>query len=215
MNSNYHFSVKMLRRSDPAFTWTRIRWLDGILFELTCISDCVYTSDKLPRTPEPVQRGLALTSHHRRGLLTIVLPMILSRADTHVLRPMDSPPYSHSFVGQHSNSHLHTPNDPNLTVPMFINFWNRVCFLKLNDYNIFTNHKLGFNQYPVVVGLIFGNAFVDGSGAAQVKVAEKMTFDVKLEETVFEMRTLMDLGLKDTKDLAIKRTSRGSPTRTD
>lgn len=48
----------------------------------------------------------------------------------------------------------------------------------------------------------------------KAKITKKTTFDVKLEKTAFEVRALMDLGLKEANDL-VEKTSCESPTRTN
>ncbi|KAK9169191.1 hypothetical protein Syun_001331 [Stephania yunnanensis] len=78
---------------------------------------------------------------------------------------------------------------------------------------------MGLNNYgPAISGLDSSDSSAAASGgtAAESKVAEKTTFDLKLEKfdatakikIIKEVRSFTDLGLKEAKELVEKRTKR-------
>ncbi|XP_071712125.1 uncharacterized protein [Rutidosis leptorrhynchoides] len=90
-----------------------------------------------------------------------------------------------------------------------------------NDYAVLLRYKLGFDKYgPAITGI--GSSSVTGVGAgaraasagagSDVKAAEKVVFDVKIEKydasskikIIKEVRGFTDLGLKEAKDLVEK-----------
>ncbi|XP_071730926.1 uncharacterized protein [Rutidosis leptorrhynchoides] len=91
--------------------------------------------------------------------------------------------------------------------------------LERNDYAVLLRYKLGFNKYgPAITGI--GSSSIAGAGAraasagakSDVKAAEKVVFDVKIEKydasskikIIKEVRGFTDLGLKEAKDLVEK-----------
>ena len=86
--------------------------------------------------------------------------------------------------------------------------------LECYDYSILWRHKMGLNKYgPAVSGL--GPSLASGSRAGsgeEAKATEKSAFDLKLEKydaaakikIIKEVRTFMDLGLKEAKELVEK-----------
>lgn len=86
--------------------------------------------------------------------------------------------------------------------------------LERHDFSILFKLKLGMNRYasPVAGMAMPGAPAGTGPAAVEKKVAEKTSFDVKLEKydatakikIIKEVRSFTDLGLKEAKDLVEK-----------
>ncbi|XP_024171842.1 50S ribosomal protein L7/L12 [Rosa chinensis] len=84
--------------------------------------------------------------------------------------------------------------------------------IERHDYSILFKLKMGLNRYGPAVSGIGPSSSESGSASTGSKVVVKTAFDIKLEKfdgaakikIIKEVRTFIDLGLKDAKDLVEK-----------